>query len=398
MSNSVMLGKHITFVKRGITPRYTENDGIIVISQKCIRDGRLSFGLSRFTANDTKIPDDKYIVNGDILINSTGTGTLGRVSYVENTTCPITVDTHVTILRVDNKIYSKFLYFYLFYNEGYIASLGRGATNQQELNSEAIKGIHIPDLPFSSQCKIADILSNYDNLIENNIQQIKLMEEAIQLLYYEWFIKLCYPGHEEIVKVDGIPQGWERKTLEEVIEFDPTIKTEKDSVYKFLPMSALNENSMTIKFDMLESRNNNSGSKFENDDTLLARITPCLENGKTAFVNFLNEDEVAIGSTEFIVMRSLKLNPYLVYCLARTDRFREIAIKSMVGASGRQRVQRKVLEKMDYNLPTSKLINEFGETVGPLFKNIRVLQRQIQSLRQARDMLLPKLMSGTIEV
>ena len=162
-------------------------------------------------------------------------------------------------------------------------------------------------------------------------------------------------------------------------------------------MKSATEHSMLIT--EIEEKTGNSGAKFKNGDTLFARITPCLENGRTGFVQFLpNDDEVAFGSTEFIVLRSKTLNPYFVYFLAQTRDFRENAIKSMTGATGRQRVLNECFD--DYFLPNPNLdiLGQFEITIAPLFKKIQNLSEKNANLRQTRDLLLPKLISGEIDV
>ena len=163
-----------------------------------------------------------------------------------------------------------------------------------------------------------------------------------------------------------------------------------------MEMADLPITSMVIQ--QATKREGRSGSKFRNADTLFARITPCLENGKTAFVNFLEEGEVARGSTEFIVLRSRRLTPEFVYCLARTYDFRENAIKSMVGSSGRQRVKESCFEKFLVLVPSDTFLDVFTETVRPMFRQVKTLHSQNQQLRAARDLLLPRLMSGEIAV
>lgn len=145
-------------------------------------------------------------------------------------------------------------------------------------------------------------------------------------------------------------------------------------------------------------RSGRSGSKFVNGDTLMARITPCLENGKTAFVNFLADGQVGRGSTEFIVLRPKLFSPEYGYCLARTYALREHAIKSMIGASGRQRVQTSCFDEFQIVLPPQKLIDAFTDFARPVFQQIRVLQLQNRKARAARDLLLPRLMSGEVAV
>ena len=194
-----------TYIKRGITPQYTQNDGIPVINQKCIKNGVINKEFVKYTSKGKKYPEEKRIRKGDILINSTGSGTLGRVAYVNSNEIFSYVDSHVTILRCKN-YESKFLYYWLRPIEPYIESLGKGSTNQLELSSDVVSEIDIPDFPLKTQEKIASILSAYDDLIENNRKQIKLLEEAAQRLYKEWFVDLRFPGHETTAITDGIPK------------------------------------------------------------------------------------------------------------------------------------------------------------------------------------------------
>jgi type I restriction enzyme S subunit len=149
----------------------------------------------------------------------------------------------------------------------------------------------------------------------------------------------------------------------------------------------------------VEQRSGNSGSKFQNGDTLFARITPCLENGKTGFVQFLDDPAaVAFGSTEFIVLRSRTLTPEFVYLLARSDEFRANAIKSMTGASGRQRVQERCFDQFVLAQPPQALLERFTQIVRPQFRLIQQLHLKITNLRRTRDLLLPRLLSGQIHL
>ena len=162
-------------------------------------------------------------------------------------------------------------------------------------------------------------------------------------------------------------------------------------------MGCLSNDSMLITD--VESRAGNSGAKFQNGDMLFARITPCLENGKTGFVQFLPDPKaVGFGSTEFIVLRSRTLTPEFVYLLARSDDFRGVAIKSMSGASGRQRVQEQCFDDFQIAQPPRALLDRFSAIVAPGFRLIFKLHSQIQNLRRTRDLLLPRLLSGQVEL
>jgi type I restriction enzyme S subunit len=178
---------------------------------------------------------------------------------------------------------------------------------------------------------------------------------------------------------------------------NPRVIVPRNGEKPFVPMSCLSNDSMLISD--IESRDGNSGAKFQNGDTLFARITPCLENGKTGFVQFMPDaDAVACGSTEFIVLRSRTLTPEFVYCLARSDDFRGVAIKSMSGATGRQRVQEQCFDDFQIAHPPRALLDRFSAIVAPGFRLIHKLHLQIQNLRQTRDLLLPRLLSGQVEL
>jgi hypothetical protein len=220
-------------------------------------------------------------------------------------------------------------------------------------------------------------------------------------LYREWFVNFRFPGNETVPRVESplgpIPEGWEVSNIPECVEINPRLTVPRDVEKPFVPMSSLSNDSMVISD--IEAKSGNSGSKFQNDDTLFARITPCLENGKTGYVQFLpSADAIACGSTEFIVLRSRALTPEFVYCLARSEEFRNNAIKSMSGASGRQRVQEKCFGSFLIPKPPLILLKRFSSIAAPCFRLINQLHVQTENLRETRDLLLPRLLSGTINV
>jgi type I restriction enzyme S subunit len=142
-----------------------------------------------------------------------------------------------------------------------------------------------------------------------------------------------------------------------------------------------------------------SGARFKDRDTLIARITPCLENGKTALVDFLPEGEVGWGSTEFIVLRPRPGVPIaLAYLLARHEPFRAHLIGSMIGTSGRQRVPSSAVMAWKMAKPDPAVLAAFGQLIDPLFQRIRAADFEGQTLGTLRDTLLPKLISGELRV
>ncbi len=323
----------------------------------------------------------------------------GNVAIIKNGE-KVCLGQRTVLLRPDKtKVYPDYLAYYLLAPQQQYGLLGtaNGAT-VAHVNIPVIKTLPVSLPSIERQKKAADILIAYDDLIENNQQQIKLLEEAAQRLYKEWFVDLRYPGHEDAPVVDGVPEGWTACVLDDVIEFNPKISLNKDRVKQCVPMAALSTQSMILNSGEFTETTSTSGSKFQNGDTLLARITPCLENGKTGFVAGLDSDEGAVGSTEFIVMRSKRLNPYMVYLLARTDDFRKTAINSMTGSDGRQRAQPGKIRAYPFLLPPDSIIDSFGDIVKPIFDTIQKRNQQNAQLSEARDRLLSKLMSGEIAV
>lgn len=335
---------------------------------------------------------------GDMLLTSVGT--IGIPYIIKKNDCFYFKDGNLTWFRDFREgLNSKYLYYWIKSSEGtgilYNTTIG---SSQKALTISALKNIKVSLPPRSVQDKIVEVVSAYDNLIENNQKQIKLLEEATQRLYKEWFVDLRFPGHENTKIVDGVPEGWNWCKLEDAIQLDPKVTLTKERMKQFIPMSALSTSSMVLDESQFTETTSNSGSKFQNGDTLLAKITPCLENGKTAYVSGLKSDEGAVGSTEYIVMRAKTINSYMVYLLARTDDFRQSAINSMSGSDGRQRVKSDKLKMLDYLHPTSELVEKFENVEEPIFEKIYRLSKQMQQAKQARDLLLPKLMSGEVEV
>ncbi|MBA1147841.1 restriction endonuclease subunit S [Ectothiorhodospiraceae bacterium WFHF3C12] len=337
---------------------------------------------------------------GDIIL--TREAPLGEVGMLR-TDDNVFLGQRLVSYRVDPaKADNRFL-LYAFqsdYLQSQIKAFGSGATVEHMRVPDA-KKLRVLLPPLATQHRIASILSAYDDLIENNTRRIAILEEMARRLYEEWFVQFRFPGHEgagfKESELGRIPDGWRCRRLEEVVALNPRTRVPKDGEKLFIPMGALSESSMTIVGT--ERKAGNSGAKFQNGDTLVARITPCLENGKTGFVDFLPDDQpTACGSTEFIVLRSQTLCPEMVYLLARSERFRDVAIKSMSGATGRQRIRVESIKEFPVVQPDDETLRRFQEFAGPCFRHIRVLAEKNTNLRTQRDLLLPKLVSGEIDV
>lgn len=239
------------------------------------------------------------------------------------------------------------------------------------------------ELPVPHPDKQKVIVKEYNVLndriaLNNNL--IQKLEETAQAIY---------------------KQSEEKESLlepvETYVEINPSLYIVKGSLASYVEMSDLSTEGMCIKGFTIKRYS--AGSKFQNNDTLLARITPCLENGKTGLVNFLKDEEIAFGSTEFIVMRAREnVSPYWVYCLARDNEFRAHAISSMVGSSGRQRVHEDYLKGFLVNSINSNRSSLFHKAVTPLFNLIKVKNIENQRLITLKAILFSKMTNYTFDL
>ena len=378
------LGDIAEYVSRGISPKYVKNNGIPVINQKCIRGGTISLDLIKYQDKEKKHANEKIVHNEDILINSTGVGTAGRVAIFRQTG-KVLADSHISILRLNRHIaHPLFVYYNLRKRETEIEGYAEGSTGQIELSRDKVKEIDIllPTIP--EQKAIANVLSSLDDKIDLLHRQNKTLESMAETLFRQWFI-------------EEAREGWEDGTIADLIDFNPLRKLSKGSVAPYLEMASLNNS--TFNPDDWYDRAFSSGTKFINGDTLLARITPCLENGKTAYVTFLDKNQVCWGSTEYIVMRPKgELHPFFAYVLARNTDFRAYAEGCLAGSSGRQRVELQHLKNYVIKIPTQDIVSEFNSLSESITPKLHSNFLQIRTLEKLRDTLLPKLMSGEVRV
>ena len=276
--------------------------------------------------------------------------------------------------------------------------------------------VRIP--PIQVQRSISETLQSLDDRITLLRETNTTLEAIAQALFKSWFVDFdpvrakmegrapegmdeataaLFPDSFEETELGVVPRGWRALPLAEAMEINPTRKLKKGELAPYLDMASVGTQGHVA--DATVPREMGSGSKFVNGDTLLARITPCLENGKTAFVDFLPERKTGWGSTEFVVLRPrTPLPDYFAYLLCRHGAFREFAIQSMSGTSGRQRIQNDVLGRYPVAVPTIEIAEIFGETVSALQQRIAANHASSQTLASLRDTLLPRLISGQIRL
>ena len=455
------LGDHIEYVKGFAfkSKDYTET-GIPVIRVSNFTDNSIDIKDVYHIPKERFSEFQKVnLIKDDIVIATVGSWPTNPSSVVGKT-IRVPPEANNTLLnqnavRIRSLDKDEQLYFYYVLKDksfsDYIISTAQGSANQASITLKSILDYDLPNIDSKEKrIKIGKTLATYDEKIQLNTQINQTLEQIAQALFKSWFVDFdpvrakvqalsdglnleqaelaamqaisgktpeeltalsqaepeCYAELAEttkafpceIVEVDGVevPKGWEVLNANDVIEFNPKETLKKDTLAYYLDMASLPTQGCSPDLPIL--RKFTSGTRFRNGDTLFARITPCLENGKTAFIQYLPEGTVAWGSTEYIVMRTKGIipKPYS-YLLARYESFREYAIRSMTGTSGRQRTQLDIIETYKVVSPSdNKLWESFSKIINPIFETINSNTNKNITLYNIRDLLLPKLLNEVI--
>ena len=325
------------------------------------------------------------------------------------------VNNHALIVTGNDLAETRFLMYSLLNAD--IHSYLTGAV-MPKLTQGNLNKILLACPPLGVQKDIVGVLGALDDRITLLRETNATLEAIAQALFKSWFVDFdpvraklegrapegmdeataaLFPDKFEESELGLVPRGWVVKTLADAFEINPTRKLTKGSIAQYLDMASLATSGHCVEVPI--QREMGSGAKFRNGDTLLARITPCLENGKSAFVDFLAADQIGWGSTEFLVLRPKPPLPqYFGYLLSRHATFREYAIQSMVGTSGRQRIQNDVLGRYLLAIPGDGVAAAFTEVVEPIQRGIAANHQSAQTLATLRDTLLPRLISGQLRL
>ena len=396
----VRLGDLCYKVCSGGTPKstcsaYYDGGTIPWLNTKEINYNRIYQTESHITEEGLNNSSAKWIDAKSVIVAMYG-ATAGRVAVAK---IPMTTNQACCNLMIDKtKADYNFIYYYLSNSYKHLLSMANGAA-QQNLNAQVIKDfiISLPDI--NEQHSIASFLSALDDKIAVNRRICENLEAQAQALFKHWFIDFAPFKNGKFVESElgMIPEGWRVGTLSEISDINPSRTIKKGTISTYLDMKNMpTSGSFPINW---EDKEFVGGMKFKNGDTLMARITPCLENGKVAHVNFLRDGEIAFGSTEYIVMTAKEsIFPEFLYTLCRFPSFVNYAVKNMNGSSGRQRVSGETISNYRMVIAPESVYS----SVRPIFQEYMLQIREcgFENLRLStlRDTLLPKLMSGQIKV
>lgn len=377
-------------------------NGIPVVMPKNMSGGGIDLAnIARIDQATADRLSEHLLAAGDVALSRRGD--VGRSAFIEEDDLPVLCGTGSMRVHLGEpqSVRPQFLRYFFRSRlaSDYLEGHAVGAT-MPNLNASIVNAMPVPVPPIPIQEAVGRVLSTIDDLIENHRLRVEVLEEMARAIYREWFAHFRFPGHEDATFVESdlgpIPEGWSVQAASEALTMKPRLKVDQEAEHPFVSMGDVAERRMWCAPS--EWKTGSSGAKFQNWDTLFARITPCLENGKTALVLCLEPDEVGRGSTEFITLRGASVGPMFTYCLARSDEFRGHAIASMSGASGRQRVRDECFDSFMLAVPPAPLADEFERRTTPMAEMIRDLSRGSERLTAIRDRLLPKLVTGKIDV
>lgn len=394
----VKLKEVTAFIKRGISPKYVEENGYKIINQKCINFNTINYEHIKFIDKSQKVTKEKYLKNGDILVNSTGTGTLGRTVQIKEIIESIFCDTHVTIVRSNDRINQKFLAIQLKIYEPLIENLGKGSTNQIELSASDLSHLKIKLPPLETQQKIVNLISNYDDLIENNNKRIRLLEQSAEELYKEWFVRLRFPNYQNIKIEDGIPEGWEKKKIESICNVGRGSSPRPITDSKYFEngdipwLKIADATASFIYIYKTKEYVNEYGASFSRKlpkDSLIIAAS-----GTLGFPMFLATECCIHDGWMYFIDLDKSLRIYFYYSLIY---LKEYFNNQSYGAAI-QNINTNIVKKSTITIPKKEILDNFNEIVIPIFDEIQLLQQKNQAIKETRDLLLPRLISGKLDI
>lgn len=360
------------------------------IRARDIKNGIINGEELAYISEETQHKISKYIVNSDDIV-ITIVGSVGDVAYVSSLYNGVNLtENAVRLTQFNDDVNSRYL-FYILNSPNYYQLMQRiaGGAAQPKMGIYKVEAIEVYLPSFPTQTRIATILSRYDSLIENYQKQIKLLEESAQRLYKEWFIDLRFPGHENTKIVDGVPEGWEKKRLDDIADVIMG-QSPKSEYYN-------NENKGLPFHQGVGSY----GNRFVIDNTYCTSFTRIAKPNSVLFsvrapVGRLNitKNKIIIGRGLAAMTHNKGYQSFLFYLLKERFFKDNIIGNGAIFAS----ISKDELLNLDFIIPSDDLTIQFNAIAKNLDDEIKTLDNQIRHLTEARDRLLPKLMNGKINV
>ena len=390
------LGEVTSFITKGIPPKYIENESnntVQVLNQKCNRNFSISYTEARLHNNTAKkVPDKKMLKKGDVLINSTGTGTAGRVAQIWNIPTPTTIDGHMILLRPTDEIDLLYYGYAIKSYQKKIENLAEGSTGQTEINRQRLQNEIIIKYPVSLeiQQKIAQLLMNLDDKIELNNKINKNLEQQAQAIFKSWFVDFEPFG-------GTIPETWFMAKLGDIASIKTTSFSpakNPDVILEHYSIPAFDKN----KYPVFELAKEVKSNKYilTSKSIMISKLNPNIKRvWRPMYLT-----EFAVSSTEFIIFEAN--NPIykdFIYSIIDSVDFMDWMCAHTTGSTNsRQRTIPSTTLEFKVPIACDEIISEFCAIVSPMYDKISQNICENQKLVKIRDTLLPKLMSGEIDV
>lgn len=333
---------------------------------------------------------------GDMLLTSVGT--IGIPYIIKKKDCFYFKDGNLTWFRDFREgLNSKYLYYWIKSSEGtgilYNTTIG---SSQKALIISALKNIKVSLPPRSVQDKIVEVVSAYDDLIENNQKQIKLLEEAAQRLYKEWFVDLRFPGHENTKIVNGVPEGWQWCKVRDVADINGSAlpKNYKEDFIDYVDLGSVRCGHIETRTRYNLNEAPGRAKRCAKDgDIIWGMVRPNLK----AYALVTNPKKTDVFSTGFAVLSAKKVPYSYLYCAVTQEEFVGYLVNATNGAAY-PAVKPVHFEVADILKPDDKVLEQFHSVADSIYRKKEALENQNHNLRESRDLILPKLMSGEVEV
>lgn len=376
-----------------------ENSGYYFISCKDIFDGQINYKNARqITKADFEETHKRTMLEvDDILL--TNSGTIGRMAFVTDreATTKTTFQKSVAIIKPDKqKVLPRYLYYQLQNCVPQFINSSNGSA-QKNLLLSTMRTFQIEiEENREKQEKIADTLSAYDDLIENNQKQIKLLEEAAQRLYKEWFVDLRFPGHENTKIVDGVPEGWQWCKVRDVADINSSAlpKNYKEDFIDYVDLGSVRCGHIETRTRYNLNEAPGRAKRCAKDgDIIWGMVRPNLK----AYALVTNPKGTDVFSTGFAVLSAKKVPYSYLYCAVTQEEFVGYLVNATNGAAY-PAVKPVHFEVADILKPHDKVLEQFHSVADSIYRKKEALENQNHNLRESRDLILPKLMSGEVEV
>ena len=352
----------------------------------------ISEDLYKKVSNEFGVPKEN-----DLLI--TTRGTIGIPYLYKRTDRFYFADGNLTWIKdFDSNLYSKFLYYWFQSYEGRkkFEALAKG-TAQKAVPISGIKTLEIELPSLKDQKRIVDILSAYDDLIENNQKQIKLLEEAAQRLYKEWFVDLRFPGHENTKIVDGVPEGWSKSTVSEVSAIlRRGISPKYNENARGIVINQKCIRQTIVSYDEARTQEKKYPAELELKEADIAICsTGAGTLGRVGQIYEVRENTTLDSHVTLIRANEKIGQQYLFWSLKMQQDYLMSAGK---GSTNQLELSRETIGNCKILIPEQKIAEQAEKNLVTIHNKMKECSMQIARLREARDLLLPKLMSGEVEV